>query len=169
MHHGRNLLIGGLSILLLTMATDNGHAKKIPDFIALDSLVRLYEKVNFSHAKHIGLTNNCAQCHHHTTGTAVDNPNCVRCHKNSGATKNVACRGCHSSQPFSSETIRENRSNRSIYHKDKPGLKGAYHLTCRGCHAQYGLLTGCQDCHPRKKEGDAFYNANVHSSNIPKN
>lgn len=158
MYAVRNWLIAGGIMLALTTAPADCRAKNTPDSIALDSLAQLYEKAVFNHAKHIMLVKDCAECHHHTTGTLVENPNCVRCHKNSGATTVVACRGCHSAQPFSAETVRE-KVSKTVYHTDKPGLKGAYHQSCMGCHAKNGGPTGCQDCHPRNKTGEAFYNA----------
>jgi len=138
------------------MAPANSWAKAMPDSISLDALAQLYEKVKFNHAKHIRLVRDCAECHHHTTGTLTADANCVRCHKNSGATAVVACRGCHSAQTFSAEALREKGKN--IYHMDKLSLKGAYHQNCMGCHAKAGGPTGCQECHALKKAGEAFYN-----------
>jgi hypothetical protein len=43
------------------------------------------------------------------------------------------------------------------------GLKGAYHLNCTGCHTKMGGPTGCLDCHPRTKKGDAFYSARAYA------
>jgi Class III cytochrome C family len=153
----RNWLIGGAIMLALSMAPANSRAKEAPDSISLDSLVQLYEKVNFDHAKHISLVKDCAECHHHTTGTLVEDANCVRCHKNSGATAVVACKGCHSIQTFSAEALRG--KSRNAYHVDKLSLKGAYHQNCMGCHKKTGGPTGCLDCHALQKKGEAFYNA----------
>jgi len=159
MYAVRNWLIGGIAILAMTMVPADSRAKSIPDSIKLDSLVNLYERVDFNHAKHITIVKDCAECHHHTTGTLVQDADCVRCHKNSGATPVVACKGCHAAQPFSAAALRE--KNRTAYHMDKLGLKGAYHQNCTGCHSKMGGPTGCQDCHARKKQGDAFYSAGV--------
>ena len=101
MYAVRNWLIGVVFIVALIASPVCSQAKAPPDTLELDALVNLYEKVNFNHAKHIMLVKDCADCHHHTAGTMAQNPNCVRCHKNSGATANVACRGCHLAQPFS--------------------------------------------------------------------
>ncbi|KAF0219618.1 MAG: hypothetical protein FD174_1873 [Geobacteraceae bacterium] len=157
MYAVRNWLIGGVITLVLYLAPPDCRGANVPDSINLDSLAQLYEKVKFDHAKHIKLTKDCSDCHHHTTGTLFEDRNCIRCHRNSGETKTVACKGCHLSQPFSAATLRE--KNLNTYHLDKPGLKGAYHLSCMGCHEKNGGPTGCQDCHPRNKEGDKFYNA----------
>lgn len=163
MYAVRNWLIGGVLMIALTMAPAVSSAKAVPDSIKLDSLVQLYEKVDFNHTKHISIVKDCEQCHHHTTGTLVQDKNCVRCHKNSGATAVVACRGCHSIQTFSAAALRE--KNKNAYHMDKLSLKGAYHQGCMGCHTKSGGPTGCQDCHALKKAGEAFYNA---GENAPK-
>jgi hypothetical protein len=158
MYAVRNWLIAGGVLMVLTTAPTDSRAKEIPDSIPLDSMVQYYGKAVFNHAKHITLVKDCAVCHHHTTGTLVEDPNCVRCHENSGATTVVSCRGCHSAQPFSADTVRE-KADKSLYHTDKPGLKGAYHLSCMGCHAKNDGPTGCEDCHPRNKAGEALYNS----------
>lgn len=131
----------------------------LPDMISLNSLVKNYDGVEFNHAEHIRLLKDCAGCHHHTTGNLVEDANCVRCHQNSSGTKVVACRGCHSAQPFSAEALKEKRANLKLYHQDKPGLKGAYHLNCMGCHEKMGGPTGCRDCHRMNRTGEALYNS----------
>lgn len=161
MYAVRNWLIWGIFMLVLIMSPADSRAKTMPDTLELDALVNLYEKVHFNHAKHIMLVKDCAECHHHTAGTLTQNPNCVRCHKNSGATASVACRSCHLAQPFSAAVLRE--KSKTAYHNDIPGLKGAYHQACTGCHQKMGGPTGCQDCHPRNKGGDAFYSAGAYA------
>ena len=156
MYAVRNWLIGGFVMLSLTTAPAASRAGNVPDSINLDSLAQLYEKVKFNHAGHIMLVKDCAECHHHTTGTLVEDANCVRCHKNSSATTVVACKGCHTVQTFTAEALRG--KNRNTYHMDKLSLKGAYHQNCMGCHDKMGGPTGCQECHALKKAGQAFYN-----------
>jgi hypothetical protein len=161
MYAKKNWLIGGILLLALSTVPPVCQGMNIPDSISLGSLVQFYDKVQFDHAKHIKLIKDCAECHHHTTGTLVGNPNCIRCHKNSSETSVVACKGCHSAQPFSAETLSE--KNNKLYHQDKPGLKGAYHQNCMGCHTKMGGPTGCLDCHLRNKTGDALYNSGDHA------
>ena len=157
MNTDRRFLIGGLLMIVSLLMPIKSGGQSTPEKLMLDSLVQNYEGVSFDHAKHVGLSKDCAVCHHHTTGTSVENANCVRCHKNSGATVVASCRGCHAAQPFSAETIKANRQNPLTYHRDKIGLRGAYHQSCRGCHVEVGGPTGCQDCHPRKKVGDVLF------------
>jgi hypothetical protein len=161
MYAVRNWLFGGVFMLVLIASPAGSRAKEIPDSISLGSLANLYEKVDFNHAKHIMLVKDCAECHHHTTGTLTQNPDCVRCHKNSGATAVVACKDCHKAQPFSGAALRE--KSKTAYHDDILGLKGAYHQNCTGCHRRMGGPTGCQDCHVRNKKGDAFYSAGAYA------
>jgi len=159
MYAVRNRLIGVFFMVALIALPTGSWAKATPDTLELDALVNLYGKVHFNHARHIMLVKDCADCHHHTAGTLTQNPNCVKCHKNSGATASVACRSCHLVQPFSAAALRQ--KDRSAYHNDIMGLKGAYHQACTGCHSRMGGPTGCQDCHKRTKPGDAFYSAGV--------
>lgn len=143
--------------LLLIMIPGIILAITVPDTVTLNSQSRLYKPFDFNHAKHIQFTKECSYCHHHTTGTLVQDPNCVRCHRNSSETKSVSCRGCHLAEPFSAAAIKEN--NPKNYHNDTPSLKAAMHRNCIDCHESMKGPTGCLDCHQRTKEGDAFYNA----------
>jgi hypothetical protein len=156
----RKWVIGGFALLALISFPVSSHAQSIPDSIELGSLENLYQKVNFKHARHITLIKDCADCHHHTAGTLNQNPDCVKCHKNSGGTASVACRSCHLIQSFSAAALRQ--KDRKAYHNDILGLKGAYHQACAGCHGKMGGPTGCQDCHKRKKSGDAFFSAGIY-------
>ena len=132
----------------------------VPDTVNLNSSGKLYEPFTFNHAKHIQSIKECSDCHHHTTGTLITDPNCIRCHRNSSESKDVSCRGCHSADPFSVASLRDRDINTKIYHLDKPGLKGAMHQNCIGCHtANSKGPIGCVDCHKRKPEGNAFYNS----------
>ena len=137
MYAVRNWLIGGIAILAMTMAPADSRAKSIPDSIKLDSLVNLYERVDFNHAKHITIVKDCAECHHHTTGTLVQDADCVRCHKNSGATPVVACKGCHAAQPFSAAALREKTEPLTTWTNwDSRGLTTR---TARGVTARWGV------------------------------
>jgi hypothetical protein len=150
-----SLLLGGIVMFVLITSPTDLCAEKIPDTVKLDTLKHLYDKVDFNHAEHVTITGNCSVCHHHTTGTPEEDPRCARCHKNSGSTRIVACKGCHAARPFSATAMR--KMSKTAYHIDKLGLTGAYHQACAGCHRKMGGPTGCTDCHEREKEGDAFY------------
>jgi hypothetical protein len=157
-------LAGILVILLLAAVPGMSQGLTVPDSVTLNSQSKLYEPFQFNHSKHIQLTKECSDCHHHTTGTLVQDANCVRCHRNSSETKVVACRGCHQADPFSAAAMKE--KDPKTYHLDKPSLKAAMHRNCIGCHEKMKGPTGCQDCHHRTKDGDAFYNSGAFA---PKN
>lgn len=151
--------LSAIAMIAITLSQPAQAAKSIPDTVTIDVLEGLYTKVIFKHSGHIKTVFDCAVCHHHTTGTLVNDPNCIRCHKTSNPTQNVACRNCHTKDPFSVEALKEKEANPNRYHNDTPGLKGAYHQACIGCHKKMNGPTGCLDCHKRKPEGDAMFNA----------
>lgn len=153
------LLIGSVITLALFVAPASyGHASDSPDSVKLDALANMYEPVSFNHAMHNDVTaNECATCHHHTTGTPPVDASCARCHKNSGPADVVACRDCHSEKRFEAEYLKKLEENTTLYHTQKPGLKGAYHLKCMGCHEKMGAPNGCQDCHGRNDAGDKTF------------
>lgn len=128
-----------------------------PARVQLDLLSKEFTAVDFDHAAHVNMVGDCAECHHHTAGTPPKNPDCVRCHAAGTATGVVACRDCHSAQPFSAEYLKQQSANRGLYHIDKPGLKAAYHQQCMGCHKDAGGPTDCLDCHARTRSGDQLY------------
>jgi len=98
-----------------------------PDEVVLDQLENLYVPVLFDHAAHarmVEMDQGCETCHHFTP------PN----------TPHPSCRECH---PV------------SIQHEDlaQPGLKGAYHRQCMGCHTDWDHDTKCEICHAKKAGG----------------
>ncbi len=140
----------------------------IPDKITINAIQKYYEPVTFNHAAHINNLKDCGLCHHHTTGAQVTDPNCARCHKNSGAQAVVSCKGCHTAEPFTPEALKQQRDQQPpVYHRDKPGLKAAYHLSCVVCHQKMGAPVGCQDCHKRNDGGDAIFKSGKHAPKTP--
>ncbi len=154
-----------LTILMMALAVivtgSMTRAFVMPDQVSLESMARLFAGVEFDHAMHTELGEDCSACHHHTTGTGTTNERCVRCHATSDAVAKVGCRDCHVAEPFSAEHINRVVQDRYQFHIDKPGLQAAYHWNCVGCHEAMGGPTGCQDCHARTPAGDAFYRAEV--------
>jgi len=157
MHTKGFWLAGVMVTLFLSTVPGTSRGITVPDTVTLNNQNKLYEPFKFNHAKHIQMTKECSDCHHHTTGTLVQDANCVRCHRNSSETKEVACKSCHLANPFSAASMRE--KDPKTYHLDKPSLKAAMHRNCIGCHDKMKGPTGCQDCHHRTKVGDAFYNS----------
>lgn len=112
-----------------------------PEIVTIDTLKELYEAVDFDHATHMEIYS-CGSCHHHTTGDEATNTSCNTCHAGSESSDKVACIGCHTPEGF-----RPANSGKGVYHIDKPGLKGALHLQCTGCHKENGGPIECTDCH----------------------
>ena len=84
--------------------------------------------------KRIG-DNKLAAFFHEQPGTL-----CQGCHHNSPvAKKPPQCGSCHG-QPFNEEE------------PNVPGLYGAYHIQCMGCHSEMGIEkpVGCTECHKEK-------------------
>ncbi len=149
-----------MALLMMVLIPFTVLGISVPDSVQLNGNGKLYGSFNFNHAGHIRTAKECSECHHHTTGTLVEDPNCIRCHRNSSENKVVKCSGCHLAEPFSAATLREKDSNRTVYHLDKPGLKGAMHQSCINCHSKKAKgPVGCLECHKRMKTGDAFYNS----------
>lgn len=152
-------VLGGIFVAALALAAAPVAAQPLPDSVLLDSLVNHYEAVRFDHASHVEMTESCAECHHHGTGAPVVDANCARCHSDSKQVAVVGCAQCHPREPFSAEYLNQQGRDLTLYHRDKPGLKAAFHQNCLGCHEQVGAPVGCQDCHRRTLEGDAFFKA----------
>jgi hypothetical protein len=151
-------LMAGLGVLLLSVFLAVGcyAMDDFPEEIEIDALANLYEAVVFDHAMHVDATENCAQCHHHTTGTGVTNDYCAKCHDGEVEQDAVACQDCHLADPVSAEKLQATQKSFE-YHDDQPNLKAAYHLNCIGCHKQVDGPIGCEDCHAKTEAGEKFY------------
>jgi len=145
-------------MLIVSLPLHNGFAEG-PDTADLDALAEYYEPVEFDHAMHVDMLgdDSCAACHHHTVGTQLVDENCQRCHENGGETDSAACIDCHPIKRFSVEYLQTMEKDIHLYHLDKPGLKGAYHQRCLGCHKEMDVAIGCQDCHARNEAGDKLF------------
>lgn len=98
-----------------------------PDVVILDELEDLYVPVRFDHKKHAvmaGMSKGCGTCHHFTPPDAP----------------HPACKSCH--------PVGEPKNDLT-----KPGLKGAYHRRCLGCHREWDRETTCEICHEKRKGG----------------
>lgn len=154
------MVLAGILVFLLPAAGFAGDTG--PETVELESLAELYRPVEFNHAMHVDLADGqCARCHHHTLGDVPVEPRCLECHRGGQEATAVACRDCHPAQRFSAEYLATLEADSRRYHLDKPGLKGAYHRNCLGCHQENGGPAGCQDCHARTPVGDAFFRAEV--------
>lgn len=146
------LLVGVLALVLPL----NAQSMEAPMAVELNVAGEYYGVVMFDHAMHEDV-GDCYACHHHATGGGTGDANCVECHEDSPETATVACRDCHAQQPFSAATLQGKAAKTYQYHVDTPGLKGAFHRNCLGCHELQDGPLGCQDCHERTPRGDDLY------------
>jgi len=124
------------------------HKWKIPENFILNNDSKIFKPVKFNHEMHAEIMSDCKICHH-----------------NSIEGQYPACKTCHG-KPFDSKNskILGTKVNRSGILKsglmkffefdylERPGLKGAYHNRCMGCHKEYDSgPVGCTECHEKKE------------------
>ncbi len=154
-----------VAALILTGAAWSQHpalgmeADDAPESVEIEQLTDLYGPVSFDHALHLEVAE-CTNCHHHTTGQPATESSCARCHNNTDGADAVSCSECHAEKRFSAEIIKQTSAS-DHYHIDKPGLKGAYHLNCVGCHLESGGSTGCEDCHQMTDKGSKVFRVSL--------
>jgi len=134
-----------------------------PETVTIDGLSELYEPVEFNHAQHIEMAA-CSDCHHHTVGTVSTRWNCIKCHNNPQESDSISCSDCHTKDRFGSSYL-ATLDDPELFHKEKPGLKGAFHLNCIGCHQDTGGPTGCEDCHIMNEAGRKRFNVGEYAPN----
>ena len=150
--------LGAVILIIVCMPLPPGFAQG-PDTVELKSLAQYYEPVQFNHAMHVDMLgeNGCAVCHHHTVGTPLVDETCMRCHEYGGETESANCEDCHPANRFSAEYLAKIEKDIHLFHVDRPGLKGAFHQRCLGCHKEMDAAIGCEDCHTRTDAGDRFF------------
>ncbi len=112
----------------------------IPETVTVNVLESQYGPAAFPHRKIVysmlkAVRESKMAMHFHGSEDAL----CQGCHHNSPVGKKPPmCRSCHG-QPFNADKIHV------------PGLKGAYHQQCMGCHQAMKIEpVGCTGCHERK-------------------
>lgn len=145
-----------IMLALLVLGIVPALIKAAPDKIVLDDLSSLYGPVQFDHSLHT-MFGSCASCHHHTLGGEAEDPRCVRCHRGGEPADAIACRDCHSAERFSSAYLEKIENDPHLYHTGRPGLMGAFHQSCLGCHQRMGVAAECTDCHAMTEKGNTFY------------
>lgn len=133
-------------LMLCGLPAAGMDADDAPASVTIDYLQELYEAVTFDHQTHADMYD-CSACHHHTAGTGSQSENCKKCHALSAASDDVSCSGCHIYKKPAPARAENQTTDTVVYHIDKPGLKGALHLQCLGCHQAENGPTGCQECH----------------------
>lgn len=124
--------------------------EKVPEKVLIKALEKEFKPADFPHQKivtkltkisnesslarvfHAGISDQalCSGCHHKTDPAAAQ------------AKKVPTCNTCHS-RPFDAREL------------GKPGILGAYHRQCTGCHEsmkQKPAALECAKCHPQKEE-----------------
>lgn len=92
-----------------------------PDVAILDQISDMYSPVRFDHKHHaemVGMGQGCELCHHYSPEGRIP-----------------PCRECHGKIASETENL------------GKPGLKGAFHRQCMGCHREWSHATECVICH----------------------
>ncbi len=110
-----------------------------PGLTSLDELRDIYGPVNFNHKLHaemVGMGEGCGSCHHYSPEGKF--PPCIECHS------------------------REVSEKQSL---SQPGLKGAYHRQCMGCHREWSHDTKCVECH-LPSEAVEFASSSIDSTDI---
>jgi len=109
-----------------------GHVKRSPsegpDIRILDQIEDTEPPVRFNHKAHaemVGMGNGCGTCHHYSPVGAYP-----------------PCSECHEKTPSNAD------------HLGKPGLNGAYHRQCMGCHREWSHDTKCVVCHVPCEDDD---------------
>jgi hypothetical protein len=121
--------------------TGTYHEADIPEKVLIKNISKEYEPVDFPHRRIVNAlvnkvkNNKLAGYFHSQEGTI-----CKGCHHNSPVSKKPPqCGNCH---------------GKSFDEKNplKPGIIGAYHQQCMGCHQEMGIkkLDGCTDCHKKR-------------------
>ncbi|MCL4306199.1 cytochrome c family protein [bacterium] len=101
-----------------------------PDEVLINELENEYEAVRFSHRLHAEMTamdRGCQDCHHFQQVGGI-----------------TACKDCHPPH-IADENL------------EQPGLKGAYHRQCLGCHQDWSHDTSCEICHLKKGQETATH------------
>lgn len=104
-------------------------SSEAPDVFLLDQLTEIYVPVVFPHKLHAAMTEmggGCIVCHHRNPPGPI-----------------LACRECHG-EPSNPVNL------------GQPGLKGAYHRQCLGCHREWTHDTECVVCHAKREPGMVF-------------
>ncbi|GBE14041.1 high-molecular-weight cytochrome c precursor [bacterium BMS3Abin14] len=160
MKRRRKWALAGMIVALFFIAGPTfGAAGDPPSSLLIDSLSNLYGGVDFDHAMHMNIADDCSVCHHHAFGANVAEKKCAKCHSDNKGTSSAACPDCHVKDPFTAKHIKAMESDPDRFHNDIPGLKGAYHLRCLNCHVEMGAPSGCTDCHKRTDAGNKFYHS----------
>lgn len=139
--------IAVISLMTRPKAAGTYAAEDIPDVVEIGTLVDKYDPVKLPHRRIVtkmlkGIGESRLAGHFHQTPGTL----CQGCHHNSPAgPKPPKCASCHNSKP-----------DFGAIDSQKPGLKGAYHQQCMGCHDAMGIekpsKNDCIGCHIERRQ-----------------
>jgi hypothetical protein len=130
--------------------------EEIPEYVTIGVLADQYEPATFPHRAIVDalmehIADNRIATHFHGHEDVV----CQGCHHHSpiGA-KPPLCENCHG-EPFNEDYL------------TRPGLLGAYHRQCLGCHMSMGIgdSEDCTTCHAKRVAGSWCFAGNRRRSN----
>ena len=115
--------------------------KDIPEKVVIKHLSKDYEPVDFPHRKIV----------HALMDKIKNNKLAGYFHSDEGS----ICKGCHHNSPVSKKPPQCGSCHGKAFDENnplKPGIIGAYHQQCMGCHQEMGIEkpAGCTDCHKKK-------------------
>jgi octaheme c-type cytochrome (tetrathionate reductase family) len=118
-------------VVLPVTSIENAKPLLILDSPVIRESGDLYGAVRFMHRRHAQLVQDCTVCHHRMPREEGDDYGVLSdpATIGKGNILPVACNKCHS-QPWPAKQIH------------KPGLKGAYHQMCLGCHRESAQKAG---------------------------
>jgi len=115
---------------------------EVPETVIINHLMEKYEPAILPHKKIIDvLRKNISSSELAKRFHQKEDMLCLGCHHNSPAGLSPAlCSSCHNKASLERT-------------EDKPGILGAYHQLCIGCHEEMKLnhLTGCTACHAKRE------------------
>ena len=117
----------------------------VPEEVKIGLMVDQYEHALFPHRRIVKeLAARIEKSRMATSFHRQDTTLCAGCHHNSPASvQPPKCASCHG-KPFQTAT------------DGRPGLKGAYHTQCIGCHQRMGIekpvATACTECHKKRSQ-----------------
>ncbi|MCP4631358.1 MAG: hypothetical protein GY855_00420 [candidate division Zixibacteria bacterium] len=110
-------------VVSIDVMTDKYLPVEFPHELMVNSLIEIDKQSNLANYFHGSDDKICQGCHHHSP-TGEKPPKCINCHN----------------EPFNTDNLH------------KPGLLGAYHQQCIGCHQRMNitLAVDCVECHALK-------------------
>jgi hypothetical protein len=114
----------------------------IPEKVVIKHLSKEYEPVDFPHRKIVNAI----------VAKIKDSKLAGYFHSQEG----TICKGCHHNSPVSKKPPQCGSCHGKVFDEAnplKPGITGAYHQQCMGCHQEMGIQKpmGCTECHKEKK------------------